>query len=389
MALNLALFGQSDTLILNGPVTIEGPVTIIYSAPEKISPPIAPPIVPPADAPTTVLGTLDYYGYNVSTEVDSVMASGAFEVMQIDRLRVFNLLEKNLCGEGVYSRGGKAPKDSKFFKTPKVYKSVDWDCTFYPNKFRLENANKRVRELTKTDEVILNAQGDFRKWPAKDFEYWELGADNKEVYKTVYAMTYADLQATGYIPKYWEVRNESWHYTAEQWAVIEMALIDAWRDWNRDEGRGEDYANYVPKLGTNALPIGQGGNIPMPLLAIATSNAKYYTYVNVHVYPIDKYGFWSKDYSIVADQIQTAIEFQRTYFPNAHIRITETGAPNDARDYYTWLDSYVRQYPVIEAVFAYSLVKIPNQRFGECYVWKKGRWNNTGKLIEDLNNRRR
>lgn len=341
----------------------------------------------------------NFYGFNVSTEADSLVSVGAFQDIGKQRMRAFYLKEKDQKGEGVYRKGGVSPKNFKYYKTPGTYRSVDWDGTFYANKFRYQRLAERCSELTLSLEVILNGYGDFRKFPRKDYEYWELGSTDKQVYNTVYDYTEKFFIAHEEIIeskalKFLEPGNESWLYNSRQWANIEKAFMDARTAYNNKKGR-KDYKQHLPQLGTNALPMGQGTKYPLSIAGIVTPYADYYSYVNVHTYPIDSDGRWSTDFSIVAGQIDEAIAFQQQHFPNAHIRITETGAenlPNDINaspiDYYRKLDNYLADKPIVQAVFGYSLVKIPNSRFGKCFLWDRGKWNAAGIFLINLNKAR-
>ncbi len=339
----------------------------------------------------------NFYGFNVSTEADSLVRVGAFEAIGKQRIRAFYLIEKDLCFEGIYADGGVPPRDATIFNTPTVYKSVDWNCTLYPNKFRFEKLASLTDELTLTLEVILNGLREYRKFPRKDFEFWELGGEAR-AYQTVRNLSKGFFKAHSPIIeskelKFVEVRNESWHYLRGQWVLVEAGFMDEYIAYNKEMGRGDDFASYLPKLGTNALPFGQatstGAAYPLELDDLVTKYAKYYSYVNLHTYPIDRHGNWSTDFNIVAEQIDAAIAFQAKHFPTAHVRITETGSELEPVAYYAKLDNFLLDRPIVQAVFAYPLVKIPNARFNALKYWENGKWNATGKLLIEFNKRNR
>ena len=332
--------------------------------------------------------SLNFYGVNFSNEIDQ------FPQAKVDRLRLFYLQEHDLPGNGVFSAGGKFPKDHKFHLVPtnpnKKYKDVKtWDGSMYDNHTRIMRVKKQCKELTTSFEVIRNYNGVFNPFPAKLFPMWQWGNNPSEQYKKIYEHTYAFLVANGDYVDYMELGNEDWILTATEWSIVESARIDAWVAWNKKQGR-KDYKTFKPKVASVALPIGQALWFPVNMGDFVGEKYKHVYaegYINVHIYSIDRDGKWSMDFdNIVGPQIDSVIRFVQSYNPYCKIRITETGYPQEgALAYYEWLNGYLAKYPQIEAVHAYSYAPIKNIRFGDCYmVGNDGAVTEAWKTIKNL-----
>ena len=345
LLLPFVAFNQTDTL------RYTGNVTIIIESTEKDKVIVTAPVVTATKQPTqsdVIIGT------NFGANIDHLYTKG---IKPPQNCRIFHLSEKD-------SKDAALPRDYKYQLLPETNRGigVEWNGSFLDgwNRYRAFKARNPNGILIAAWETIFPA-GPEKGFPGKhwyfsDYAYVN-GADGWQqyekdlVYAKAYEYYYAWFVANGELVDYVSF-NEWWDLTIEEFIVLEKAVFDARLAYNKTKGRT---TGLRPQIGTNTLPLGQAGKYKISVEDLATTRIKEYDFIDVHVYPIDIYGRWKDDFSIVAEQLNQVQDFQRRHAPNTPIWITETGAPESyALNYYENLMQYVNENKAIQAVFSYA-----------------------------------
>lgn len=346
--------------------------------------------------------------FNVSTEADHLVNSYQIAQDSFIGLRAFVLLEKGLLNNGIISDGGKHPYQMNFSVIPNREGRGSWNGNFFQNFMRFKAMKNQVDFLIGVPECILCYDGTYCKFLYKNWQLWQYGSTPSEQWDKANEHFLAWLNSMTYIDENGkekeifdavEVLNEPWGFTNEEYAIIEGARVEAWLEYNRQRGRypkslpggGKDVSHMYPKLGTCAVPLGQGYTPEkgsMTMTGMVTKYAYAYTYVSGHVYNIDNNG-WSDDFSITQNQLNTLEDFRSKFYPNAKLFITEIGSQVnsywddkqkkeiyvDAKkqaEYVAKVVAELEKNPHIMGVAWYSLRPIPNDRFGKVYYQRKG-----------------
>jgi hypothetical protein len=331
--------------------------------------------------------------FNVSTEADQLVNNYLIAKDSIKALRAFVLLEKGLLNDGMIAEGGKHPKDTHFEIIPNREGRGSWNGNFFQNFMRYKAMRNQVDILIGVPENIVrwDSRRDkivFAQFLYKNWQLWQYGNTPQEQYNKCYehflawlnSMTYFDDKGVEVeIFDYVEIMNEPWGFTNEEYKIVESARVEAWLEYNRQRGRypisqannGRDISKLSPKLGTCAVPLGQGYTPKkgsMTMLGMVSKYAPYYTYVSGHVYNIDNNG-WSDDFEITKNQFKILEEFRHKYYPKAKLFISEIGSKitGDQKRYVQNVVAELSQNPNVMGIGWYSLRPIPNARFGECY----------------------
>lgn len=287
--------------------------------------------------------------------------------------RYFWIASHDFYNKGNLSKGGKLPRDMVFSIPDVQYpcRGVDYNGTMCDNSQRVERLANQYDEVTIVVEAVQDHLGNWLGFPFKFVPLWQWGVTPGERYAKIKEHFKAVLKSTKGKVQYIEIANEPWGLTAEEYNIKESARFAAWFEYNFEEfGLGLDqYEQFTPKLGTAALPIGQGLRSGMSLSSFANPKySKYYSYVSVHPYNLVN-GDWVDDPSISDAIINTAIEFCKQYMPHCKIRITETGAPQDMiRNQINYLvDKSNDEH--IERVFLYGTFSDDSSIFKDCFFY--------------------
>lgn len=307
--------------------------------------------------------------YNSSIELDQVILDNQ---LKEDCIRSFILLEKVLPFNGILSEGGVLLKDHPIEWLPEVYVPVDWNGTLYENFFRFRSLNDRTRKLIGAPEAIMNFDGTFRDFPNKNFLIWEYGNTPIEQFSKIYNHWRAFLEANGENFQYLELDNEPWGMCYHELDLVVRARMQAYIDYNEARGRSNP-KDMLPKIGSMALPLGQGSNYKLQLedvSKILLPYEEYISYISIHIYPIDNRG-WTTDFDVAFDQIRIAEEFRKINFLDSELWITETGSELNESEFYTRLFEFANQIESIKMIIPYTYRKIDNFGFGKLYMLDK------------------
>ena len=284
-------------------------------------------------------------------------------------VRYFWNVEHDLPARGILKDGGKLARDHTFIPTTEQNNclGVNYDGTMCDNATRIERLSTQFEVICVVPQSVRGPFENWLQWPSKFVALWIWGNTPGEQYTNIRAHFLALLWSTHGRVKFAQIANEPWSMTPEEYNIVESARMDAWIEYNLDQGRTlDDYESFTPKLITAAMPIGQGLQTQLTFQNLANSRfSKYYHSVGVHAYNKNAMGEWSTNESISNGIIDLALEFCKEYMPHCQLQVTETGAPQAMIDQH--IVSLRAKAIANESIYAYWLYNLFSDNSGPLY----------------------